>query len=78
MRYGTMSGRSREKFLSGFRPDERFLNIFSVADSFNLIARECFVPVYKGRNCCEMFLCQQRKIFFKKRQKSYERSYGVW
>ncbi|PYG81981.1 hypothetical protein N436_00929 [Pseudomonas sp. RV120224-01b] len=52
MRYGTMSGRSQEKFLSGFRPDERFLNIFSVADSFNLIARKCLVPVYKGRNCC--------------------------
>ncbi|WP_196365770.1 hypothetical protein [Pseudomonas putida] len=62
-RYGTMSDWLWEKFLSRFRSNERFLNIYSVADSFNLIARGCFAPVYQGRNCCEIFLCQHLKFF---------------
>lgn len=72
-----MSDSSWQKFRGGFSADERFLNIFSVADNFNLIALGEFTPVYKGRNCCEIFLCQHEKIFFKIRQKRYERSYGV-
>ncbi|MFT2186697.1 hypothetical protein [Pseudomonas putida] len=69
-RYGTMSDWLRQKFLSQFHSNERFLNIYSVADNFKLIARGCFTPVYQGRNCCEIFLCQHLKFFFRIRQKS--------
>ena len=55
IRYGSMSGCGYEKFLAGFRLDERFLNIYSAADSFNLMARIGLPPMFQGRNCCEMF-----------------------
>lgn len=70
IRYGTMSYASQKKFLGGFRPDERFLNNSSVANSFKLIARFGSTPVYKGRKPGTIFLCQHGKIFFKIRQKS--------
>jgi hypothetical protein len=65
-----MSGCSQEKFRGGFRIYERFLNNFSVANTFNLIARRSFTPGYKGRDWGAVLLCQHAKIFFKIRQKS--------
>jgi hypothetical protein len=65
-----MSGCSQEKFRGGFRIHERFLNNFSVANTFNLIARRSFTPGYKGRDWGAVLLCQHAKIFFKIRQKS--------
>jgi hypothetical protein len=59
-----------QKFRGRFRHDERFLNIFSEGNTFNLMARSSFVPVYKGRNCRGMVLGQHAKIFFNFRQKT--------
>ena len=74
---GGMSGRRGDKFLRARSADERFLNIFSVADTFNLIAHDSFTPVYKGRTSGEMVLCQHENFFQDFSSKNYERSYGV-
>ncbi|WP_430305260.1 hypothetical protein, partial [Pseudomonas mosselii] len=57
-------------FRGRFRHHERFLNIFSEGNTFNLIARGSFVPVYKGRNRRGMVLGHHAKIFFNFRQKT--------
>ena len=46
---GGMSERRGDKFLRAESVGERFFNIFLLADTFTLIARGSFVPVYKGR-----------------------------
>jgi hypothetical protein len=51
------------------RRHERFLNISSGGNTFNLMARRGGTLAYKGPNWGGMFFCQYRKIFFKIRQK---------
>ena len=55
---GGMSGREGDKFLRGESAGERFFNIFQNLDTFTLMARGSVVPVYKGRTCGGMVLCQ--------------------
>ena len=76
IRYGTMSGHLRQKFLGGFGTHERFLNNFSMINTFNLIAHSSFTPSHKGANCARILFCYHQKFFFKIRQKRYERSQG--
>jgi hypothetical protein len=73
-----MSDAPRQKFRTGLRTHERFLNIFSVRNTFTLMALLSFTPVYKGQNPAAMASRHHVKIFFKIRQKTYERSYGGW
>ncbi len=74
---GGMSGWRGDKFLRRESAGERFFNIFQDLDTFTLIARGSFVPIYKGRTWGGMVLCQYEKIFPDFSSKNYERSYGV-
>ncbi|MDF9616826.1 hypothetical protein P5705_04150 [Pseudomonas entomophila] len=65
-----MSDEAQEKFRGELRRDERFLNISSAKNTFKLIARDSFAPVYKGGSRGGMVLGQHAKFFFKIRQKT--------
>ena len=75
-RYRWYERRCGGKFLRAFRAGERFFNIFTRSDSFNLIALVSVTPVYAGRTWGGMVMCQYVKFFQDFSSKNYERSYG--